>query len=94
MEVRAKEYAPPACGRAGDISAIEKHSPMYISGHDREGQQHAAEPAGGEPEIPAEEIARDDRAHAHGPQVQHAGVAAQAPLGKVLGSGSSVSGLH
>ena len=31
MAVRAKEYAPPACGSAGDISAMEKHSPIYIT---------------------------------------------------------------
>ena len=31
MAVRANEYAPPACGSAGDISAIEKHRPTYIS---------------------------------------------------------------
>ena len=29
--MRANEYAPPACGSAGDISAIEKQSPMYIT---------------------------------------------------------------
>ncbi len=29
MAVRAKEYAPPACGKAGAISAIEKHNPIY-----------------------------------------------------------------
>jgi len=27
----AKEYAPPVCGNAGDISAIEKQSPKYIA---------------------------------------------------------------
>src|SRR5687767_458765 len=27
---RAKEYAPPVWGRAGDISAIEKHRPKYM----------------------------------------------------------------
>src|SRR5437016_3686375 len=31
MEVRANEYAPPAWGNAGDISAIEKQRPMYIA---------------------------------------------------------------
>ena len=31
MEVRANEYAPPVCGSAGDISAMEKHKPAYIT---------------------------------------------------------------
>ena len=31
MAVRANEYAPPVCGNAGDISAMEKHSPPYIT---------------------------------------------------------------
>ena len=74
--MRAKEYAPPACGSAGDISAMEKHSPMYITVITTHGEQHAAEASRGESEIPAEEIARDDRAHAHRPKLKHARVTA------------------
>src|SRR4029077_16626433 len=29
--LRAKEYAPPVCGSAGDISASEKLRPRYIT---------------------------------------------------------------
>ena len=31
MAVLANEYAPPVCGNAGDISAIEKQRPAYIA---------------------------------------------------------------
>ena len=91
MAVRANEYAPPACGSAGDISAMEKHSPMYITVITATRDQHAAEAAGRQSEIPAEEIARDDRAHPHGPQLQHARVAPQAALREVGGVRWSVT---
>src|SRR5262245_32772683 len=29
--LRANEYAPPVCGKAGESSASEKHSPQYIA---------------------------------------------------------------
>src|SRR5688572_31433893 len=29
--LRAKEYAPPVCGSAGDISASENESPRYMT---------------------------------------------------------------
>jgi hypothetical protein len=31
MADRANEYAPPVCGRDGDISAIEKQRPKYMT---------------------------------------------------------------
>ena len=54
-------------------------------GDDDRGDEHAAPAADGEAEIPAGEIARDDRADAERPKACDPRIAAQAPLLEIGG---------
>jgi hypothetical protein len=58
---------------------------------DQRRDQQAAEAAGAKPEVPAGEIARDDRADAQRPERPDPGVAAQPPLLEIIGADLDVA---
>ncbi len=88
---RANEYAPPVWGRAGDISAMEKQRPRYITVISTVAIGRPPNPPAREAEVPAEEVAADDGADAQGPEGPDPGVALQAALLEVAVRGVFVA---